>query len=337
MPTLDWSTLIDHRGDDSSAANDSADTRFLLATTRAGRLHVMTQQRLLADALAVYHQDPFPTQPVAWAALLEGSLDAFLAPRDVYYLSYFLSLGTKRWWQRIRGVRELADELRHQSARPWSSRLRRLTAASAAADPKTALGLARRHAAWRLLAAIDPLADTDDDLPDWEELNSRLLAAAEGPPEPPTVNHDEAEPSAWLRRLDAWLDRHTALARHTRLDLDAADPAPASYALKLSGSQLEVSARELRTRPRELLAARLLQSKPLEFQALKPPLELSVASLQQLTPQGFAELWTCCWALSTFLGRPQLLETLTLTSESAGLSQPVDPRDAAENTLGNAV
>ena len=88
------------------------DTCFLLTATALGQTIVALEQHVLSAALDVYLRDPFPDQAAGWGALLEGTAAEFFGPRDIYSMSYFLTVENKRWGARVAACRERAQAAR---------------------------------------------------------------------------------------------------------------------------------------------------------------------------------------------------------------------------------
>ena len=289
------------RLDDGSLLEAPADACFLLTTTAVGQTLVALEQHALQAALEVYASDPFPLQDADWPALLDGTLAAFFRPRDLYALSYFMTVAQKQWEARIAACRALAE-----ARRAVGAGLEEIFAA--ASGPAQLL----RRAAWRALAACDPLRG-----PAPGALFAGVRRALDGREAP--AEAARLPEAATAADLDAALDAATALGRHPPLPPFPALPAaPGGPALDAVLEKLARVREEVATRGPALHAAWLARSGG--FEALTP---LSPGAADP------GQLWRYAWARKMFRGEGALLAAVEAAFRAEGRAVPESPRVAA--------
>ena len=311
---LDWGSLLHLTGESGGSTHDQvADTCFLLTTTAIGATVVALDQYLLQAAINVWLGDPFPLKEADWLELLDGSLADFFRPRDIYSMSYFLTVETKRWGSRISSCRALAEAARRFRAGRADGIEEIIAASAAAANDSGAHASLIRHAAFRCLAGCDPRsAEGDNPRELWREASAAIgEGRIQAPPLPAKL---EAQGLLhWRTTVDAELDAATRLGQYPPL-LSPAPAWPVGLAASLAGgpvidavmSKLALAGTEAATRGPELFAARLAGGGPKSFQALTPVAALGNGRFDgaALDPQ---QLWGYGWARRKFRGDGRLL------------------------------
>ena len=355
---------------------------FLVSSTAVGAAYSTLEQIALDAALWVYETDPFPEEPLDWSSLLNGTLGAFLRPRPMYFLSYFVSVQKKRWAERMRHCHALAwvaralrglyfdpaalpdDEagctLDATSAALWRavfgrstfSEIRRgraqlveagvsaweIIEVATQASGTTPAGLARRHAAWRCLAAGDP-KDPAGPHPAvlWRATRAALEDGRVELPGPVPPRDQSVATVEWLSAVDEALQRVTPLpARPPAVSVywpyEARSDTPTGPVLPSTFGQLRAVRDEVQKTLWPLLTARFGASPASAYCALTPLAAVTsrgvvpgpwLAAQPDFDPVIFLrQLWRYAWALRLFRNDGAPLARLKAAWVSAGEPVP---------------